>query len=163
MRQSRDALTPPPLWRAGYFLLTLVMLGFLKDYLPSAMSDSEVWVVEGTVTFDDEGGWLNEQYLTFNAGYPSVVNFSEVDGGFEIRLLRRFNQETGKLEFPKLMIEGGEHYMSPLVNLELEEGRSDNDKKIMLANPIVLQNVGTYDSGGADELQPIPTRGGPSE
>jgi hypothetical protein len=105
---------------AGYFLLVLLVLGYLKS-MPVAADPGEMWMVTGQLKLaatNDSSKIDQTEVQTFPSVY--IAN----DGRFTIYILRKTDPNIGVKQFPDLLfaLQGHQHIT---VHLEAETNSKD--------------------------------------
>jgi hypothetical protein len=148
---------------AGYFLLVLVIIGFVSTRPKPLDPTHEVWRVTGNMKFDNS--WTDTEkeklQLSLIPGNQRVYP----NGDFEM-LVAPEVCEGGKLKFPKLLIRQ-DGFQTVTIDLDNQEGtygqisqnvsKDSRSKDIEVKTPIQLQRAAPYNSPQAQQAQ-VPTQ-----
>lgn len=124
---------------AGYFLLVLAILAFLKTGVRPLDNEHQVWKVRGKVFLDQRDAPFDENKLVVSTR-PNVTLTPE--GDFTLYLVVK--RERGGEDFPFLIVEYGDEYHAR--SLDLNKPRTDNEPVITWSRDPALKEVTVKES-----------------
>jgi hypothetical protein len=144
---------------AGYFILVLAILGFLKLSDKPPDNGYQVWMVHGRVKLDDNGVPIVKDAFTFSV-QPSDINLSP-DGTFDVPVLAK-PDHSGTLKLPVTLTvacQGFQPFHLPLNETRVDEEdagqlitleRNTSINEVKVAPTILLKKIDApYDASVA--------------
>lgn len=143
---------------AGYFLLVLAILAFLKTGVRPLDDEHQVWKVRGKVRLEQPDSPFDENKLVISTR-PNVTLTPE--GNFILDVVVK--RERGSNDFPFLIVEYGNDYYSRTLNLN--ELQTDNEpvitwsrdptaKAVNITDAVVLKRKEIRPTEAEQDLEP---------
>jgi hypothetical protein len=148
---------------AGYFLLVLVILGFVSTRPKPPDPTHEVWKVTGQMNFDNSWTDADKARLQLSL-IPGNQRIYKETGDFEMLVAPEVCAD-GKLKFPKLLI-GQDGYQTVTIDLDKPDApygqisqsvavsKDFRTKDLAVKTPIELHRDVPYNSTVAQDAQP---------
>ncbi len=129
---------------AGYFLVVLVMLGFVYTQLKPIGAQYEIWTIRGQIGFEQVAASANIRSIPLFIRPPNpIIN---EDGSFKMEILAK-SEPTGVTDFPTLIIDYP-GYVTANVDLnekvapfakKYDKKYDKNTKEIRINEPVFLK------------------------